>query len=897
MLTIYVFSGGYTAERVFNALATFFHGDSWSSLVFIVGVIALLMTATRFFLTRDHNHLLSYFATYIIMSTLLLAPTTSVRIDDSSQAGTVRIVDNVPIGVAAPIHYATTLMYGLSQAIDFIFVTPNDQSYAKSGMLFGSKLVRLTHQIGIQDSELKQLWSQYTQNCIRKDITINKKYTWNDFATSTDIFTFLKNHSPSPIRRIAMNGEFITCKAALPLLEQRFITEAKKGINLLGTQSLINTTAKNAALVENSVSDSYRTFYNISKSATDILKQNIAINGVKSALYDGAARMNATAAAFNYAQAQGSSQTQSTMVTIGLFAQEWLPIINSVLLLLLACSSIPVLLAAFIPSLTLKVLQGYIGGFFYLAVWPLFFTFINMIMTYSLQAAGASSTSLLHGMSLSGADPMMAMHMKYAAVAGYLMMAVPMIATYAFKGGTAMVSGLAQQMTTMANSNAARTASAAASGDMSYGVVRTDVWQTNTASGNKYDMGYSNQGFGASLQRADGSSATLTSAGGAIYSNRSGISTPSFDMTSSEVQSRSLQNSLNQAERTTTQARTSYNNSVGNVSDQLLSLTQTASNNSSYGTGTQAGKTSNTQDTLSKMDSLITDYAHSNNVSKSQAAKEMSDFYFGLNGNVGLSGNVGRNIGVGEGKASMGINGNAGYKKTYSDIDTDETRQDRSNRTANTKQNQFNGLMSQLQQYSNNESTHEVTGFNRQALSHFNDSVRETKDFAQSFDSSYAKERSYNAALQDVQSGSLSLNTNLIPEFQAFIAQRSDNVEAIMNGNTPAINEEREDYFQLFMASKFEHYQPEMKTALDNSQLNRPINALQGDNLQANYQRNSGIIKEEYNEHRPQDINERTEQAQREIYQPDAYEESKQHHENERQGIESEVSTIKKYRK
>ncbi|WP_305812806.1 conjugal transfer mating-pair stabilization protein TraG [Photobacterium leiognathi] len=896
MLTIYVFSGGYTAERVFNALATFFRGESWASLIIIIGIIALFMTAVRFLMTRDHTHILSYLATNLVVTSLLLTPTTSVRIDDASHPGRVYIVDHVPIGLAAPVHYATTLMHGLSQAIDFIFVTPTDESYAKSGMLFGSRLVRLTHSIGIQDGELKQLWSQYTQNCIRKDITINKKYTWNEFATSNDIFTFLNNHRPSPLRRIAMNGDFITCKEALPQLEQRFITEARNGIGLLGTQSLLN--ARNAALLENAVSNSYRSFYNISKSATDILKQNIAINGIKSALYDGAASMNATAAAFNYAQAQNNAQTQSTMTSIGLSAQEWLPIVHSVLILLLACSAIPVLLAAFMPGLTLKVIQGYIGGFFYLAIWPLFFTFINMIMTYSLQAAGARSTTLLHGMSLSGADPMMAMHMKYAAIAGWLMMMVPFIARYAFLGGSAMVSGLAQQMINVANGNAAKTASAAASGDLSYGVVQTNVWQNNSASGNKFDMGYSNHSYAASLQRADGTHATYMPTGGAIYSSRGAISTPAFDLTSSEVQSRTLRNSIAETERATAQARTSYNNSVGNVSDQLLSLTQTASQNHSYGSGTQSGQTANLQDTLTKMDSLIADYARSHNVSKSQASKEMSDLYFGFGGNIGGSIGVGRDVGVGEGKASVGGSGNIGYKKTYSDIETSDTRQDRSNRTATTKQNQFNDLMGQLQQYTTGENTNEVTGFNQQAISHFNDSVRKTKDFARAYDASYAREQSYSQVLDDLQSGSLNINHNLIPEFQAFVAKYSDNVEAVMNGNTPAINEEREAYFESFMERKFAHYNPEMKEALNNSEIRQPVIALQGGNLRDHYQRNSAVIEEEYSRHATssQTLENQAQQAQDALYQASRYEEDKNHHAEQREAIENEVSTIKKHR-
>ncbi|HIF9499514.1 TPA: conjugal transfer protein TraG N-terminal domain-containing protein, partial [Photobacterium damselae] len=104
MVTVYVFSGGYTAERVFNALALFFQDGSWASLLFIVSIIALLMTAIRFFMSHDHHHLFNYFVANIFITAFLLTPTEKVQIVDASNPA-VRIVDNVPIGVAAPAHF------------------------------------------------------------------------------------------------------------------------------------------------------------------------------------------------------------------------------------------------------------------------------------------------------------------------------------------------------------------------------------------------------------------------------------------------------------------------------------------------------------------------------------------------------------------------------------------------------------------------------------------------------------------------------------------------------------------------------------------------------------------------------------------------------------------------
>ena len=897
VMNVYVFSGGYTADKVFNALATFFHGQSWAHLLSIIGMIALLMTAARFFLTRDHNGIAAWFAVNLIIPAFLLTPTTTVNIIDASQQGKNYMVDNVPLGIAIPAHYGTTFMQGLSNAVDYIFVTPNDQAYSKSGMLFGSKLFNLSNSIGIQDAKLKGLWGQYVANCIRKDITINKKYTWNQFANAGDIFAFLNNHRPSPVRRIAMDNDFPTCKEALPTLEKMFIAEADKSFAYIGTQSFGSNIAKEDALLKNAIQNSYRTFHNINQSASNIMKQNMAINAVRSGLYDSAAAQNATAAAINYAETQSQMQTQSTMVTMGNNAKNWLPMVHSALMLLIMCSSILVFLACFIPGMTVKVLKGYLGGFFYLATWPFFFTIINMIMTYSLQSAGADANAVYGGMSFDASNPLQAMHYRFAAIAGWLMMCVPIIAKFALQGGTAIAGSLATQFVGLSNSSAARPSSAAATGDIGYGIVQMDTWQSNSMSGNKHDMAFLNQAYGATTQRADGSSVTALPNGNAVYNSRGGISSLGFDISSNEVQSRSLQQSLSQAERTTEQQRTSYNTSLGSTSDALLSLTNSASHNQSYGSGTQDTKSASYNDTLSKMDSVISDVAHTQGISKSEATKNMVDHYFDTN--LSTSGSMGGSVGK-YGSLKGGFSFTGGQRRTNSEVESNETNQGRTERISGSKQNQFNDLMSQLESFSNNTNTSDLRGINQQAASTFNNSFRQTEDLAESLDTSYSREKSYNAALQDSQSGSLSLNTNLIPEFQAYVTERRpEHVEALLNGSNPSIVEERDGLFQAFMAEKYANYNPELKAALDDSSMNRDPQSVNGENLQQRYQADSTALKADHNSQRELNqhvAEENIQQEQGRLYDSAEQQQRDQMSRNQYTKIDKDLTEIEKHR-
>ncbi|HIF9186940.1 TPA: conjugal transfer mating-pair stabilization protein TraG, partial [Photobacterium damselae] len=306
---------------------------------------------------------------------------------------------------------------------------------------------------------------------------------------------------------------------------------------------------------------------------------------------------------------------------------------------------------------------------------------------------------------------------------------------------------------------------------------------------------------------------------------------------------------------------------------------------------------SNVQNTLSKMDSVIQDYANSKGISHSEATKEMSDTYFGVGASITGSASAGKKVGIGEGKISGSLGFDTGKKITFSDSETDEHNRGRTERTSNSKQNQFNDLMSQLEQYSSSDSSGEVSGFNQQAVSNLSESIRHTEDLAHAYDASYAKEQSYSAALQDVQSGSLSLNTNLIPEFQDYVAKRNPgNVEAIMNGRTPAINEEREAYFEAFMAEKFEHYNPELKQAFDNSNMDQGATAVHGSDLKAQYAQNSANLEQRAPQGRSEHLDEKIQSEQGQLFNEGKYQEKRTQHKTEVQHNQEDLAAIKKHR-
>ncbi|MFC1502825.1 conjugal transfer mating-pair stabilization protein TraG [Pseudomonadota bacterium] len=435
-LAVYTYSNGDVAKEVFNAIATFFATDSFASMLQICAMFAVLATACHFFMTRDHNAIPKWAAVYLLVPLLLINTKTGIQIIDLTDPSGNYAVANVPMIVAAPTYLSSAYMYGVTTAVESVFHAPSDEQYSKTGMVFGAKLYQLSRQSQLEDSQLKGHWLHYMQSCIRGDINLNQKYTWEQLANAPDIFAFLAAHNPSPLRRIQMGpNDFPTCKDALPRLKAGFDTDAQQALSLMANKLYANKVAANQARFTTGLQGSYAKYANISRTASQITTQNMAINAIRNGLADGASVNNNTAAAFNYAYTQNKMQQTSMWTGMTLQAREFLPMMQSILFLLFGCVSFLVVALAMLPSMTFMVLSNYVKGFVYLGTWPILFALINFIMTTRLSLSTSAVANLYTGITLSNVDAMAEMHSRYAAMTGMLMMSVPIICGFIVKGG------------------------------------------------------------------------------------------------------------------------------------------------------------------------------------------------------------------------------------------------------------------------------------------------------------------------------------------------------------------------------------------------------------------------------------------------------------------------------
>lgn len=789
---IFTYSNGDVAKQVMNAIAVLFKSDSFASMISICALFAVVATALHFFIKRDHNAIMKWFAVYFAVPLLAMNTTATVQITDlTNPTGNYR-VDNVPAIVAYPASWASHYMYATTQTVEDIFHVPDDQQYSKTGMMFGSELYKLSRQSEIENTQLKGYWQHYISSCIRGDMLLNGKYTWRDLASAPDIWDFLATHNPSPLRAIQMGfDDYPTCKEALPRLKQLFQADSAKSIKLLGSWIYGEKATSQQSFLNTSISSGYQKYANISQSASQITLQNMTINALRNGLADDAAVSNNTAAAFNYAYTQNKMQTTSMWAGMALQAREFLPMLQSILFLLFSSVAFLVVAIAMIPSLTFQVFGNYFKGFIYLGTWPVMFALINFIMTTRLSLNATEITNIYGGITLSNVDPLQEMHSRYAAMTGFLMMSVPtVIVPLIMKGGASVMSSMSHQFAGMMSSVNARTSASAASGDINLGNAQVDNYSYNNTNGNKIDTTGVERIHGNTKQDATGYETTTFDDGRQVINGQNALSRSlPVNISSNDVVSNSLSQSGSNAISASKIESELASESLATVKNAALSQMSGVNTSNSYGSNSATGDSGTHNKGFADMRSTVKSFAKDFNLTEDQATSTLLSMYVGAEAGVKLG-----TPGSGFLGSSAHVSANTGTKGSTDDVSTARTSESERDSLQQSYLDQFSANVNTVKSYNSGEQASTTNSKNEGETQTFLQGLNEATTHAKNAQSQLTEAQSYTDAANRVKSGSTSISHDLNQDFVEFVGRSRDeqgDFMAVIRGQTPEMQQER----------------------------------------------------------------------------------------------------------
>ncbi|EAT1108997.1 conjugal transfer protein TraG [Salmonella enterica subsp. enterica serovar Muenchen] len=677
MNEVYVIAGGEWLRNNLNAIAAFMSTRTWDSIEKIALTLSVLAVAVMWVQRHNVMDLLGWVAVFVLIS-LLVNVRTSVQIIDNSDLVQVHRVDNVPVGLAMPLSLTTRIGHAMVASYEMIFTQPDSVTYSKTGMLFGAELVSKSTDFLSRNPEIANLFQDYVQNCVMGDIYLNHKYTLEELMASADPYTLIFSR-PSPLRGVYdSNNNFVTCKDASVSLKDKLNLDTQSGGKTWHyyAPQLFGGRPDPNLLFSTLIGDSYSYFYGSSKSASQIIRQNVTINALKEGITSYAARNGDSASLVNLATTSSMEKQRLAHVSIGHVAMRTLPMTQTILTGI-AIGIFPLLvLAAVFNKLTLSVLKGYVFALMWLQSWPMLYAILNSAMTFYAKQNGAPVV-------LSEISQIQLKYSDLASTAGYLSMMIPPLSWMMVRGLGAGFSSVYSHFASSAISPAASAAGSVVDGNYSYGNMQTEnvngfSWSTNSTTS-----------FGQMMyQTGSGATATQTRDGNMVMDASGAMSRLPVGINATRQIAAAQQEMAREASNRAESALHGFSSSIASAWNTLSQFGSNRGSSDSVTGG--ADSTMSAQDSMmaSRMRSAVESYAKAHNISNEQATRELASrstrasagMYGDAHAEWGIKPkilNVGGGLGVrGGGRASIDWNDEGAHQASSGSRASHDARHD-----------------------------------------------------------------------------------------------------------------------------------------------------------------------------------------------------------------------------
>ena len=451
MFEIYAYGNVDTLTGVFNAIAAIMGGADYFGLIKTVAVTGVLVAAFAGLFSPGRFHGWGWLFGFLLLYYALFLPKADVVIVDKLGSQPAVVVGNVPLGVAFFGHATSKVGDVMTRFFETAFQVipapsaqlPGELTYQRNGVLFGNRLIQATRAANVADPQLRTDLIAFIHNCTLYDLqdgTIDPAA----FAQSTDIWALVGNPNPARFSTFGNPVQVEPCPAVYTYLNARLPAEVARARAILAFQlnpSLDAATAQ--GVIDSQIEQAYlkTRIATAAQGAADLLRQNILINLVGDTsqiigqkLNDPASLMIATA------RAGATASINSSFLTMGKIAEQALPLVRNVIeAIIYAVFPFVFLLFLLAQGRGLGLaIKSFVMSLVWIQLWPPLYAILNYVATLAsarnLEAA-ARMGATAQGLALETAGSIYQGAISDQAVAGYLVISIPIIATAIIKGG------------------------------------------------------------------------------------------------------------------------------------------------------------------------------------------------------------------------------------------------------------------------------------------------------------------------------------------------------------------------------------------------------------------------------------------------------------------------------
>ena len=443
--------GGTYLVDLLNAVAAITSGGAYMTLAQLAGVAGLAWVLFRTAFGGSWKDNAKWMLLFVTVWGAMIVPKATVRVVDRlDPALAPAVVANVPVGLALFASLTSQVGDGLTRLTEQAFTLPDDLVYQRHGLIFGARLAASATRLEVTDAVFARNLRAYARQCVFHALLLGH-VSADDLRESTDIWglvtaTGTPSAGASPARmfefatRLPAVGtgatpierEIVTCAVGAGRLNALWNAEIQRAGTIFGRRIFPDARTEALARAEllAALPAAHDFLIGASRSAGEIMRQQMVLNAVHDAGEQWAAEAGNAAALRAYTEARAEAQTVSAYRAIGRQAETWVPLLRIVFECLYV-GAFPMAVLLMLTPAGMAIFRSYVTGLVWLQSWgPLYAVLhrISMGEAAERMSAAAAMPGGDVGISLIAQAGIRAVASDVAVMSGYLSMSVPFLA-------------------------------------------------------------------------------------------------------------------------------------------------------------------------------------------------------------------------------------------------------------------------------------------------------------------------------------------------------------------------------------------------------------------------------------------------------------------------------------
>lgn len=491
-IDFYASWNGPQVAALFRAVVGMTESSGYTVFLLTMTTLGLLGVTIAAVLRWKPFEMLSWFMSVVLFYSIAFVPKITVTVEDS-RAMTAEAVTGVPIGLGLTAALSSKIGHFAANLFETALGDVEASKFTKFGAVFPERAAAALAKAGPVTAETRAVLDPFLNRCVMPEI-LESPAKLTELMTTGNLAATVTAHGwTNPARVLMIDGSPVYCDEAaqklLTLLKTREVPAQEKLLMAKLSGGSTGSAVLESAL-KKAIPEAEAKMLGISRTLSESLTHAVLLTEIPGAAERQAGSLSMPlAGAVALAKAQGSLASEISFRTMGELAAAFLPKLRNLLefILIAAFPIVLGMLVAFGAEGT-RVARMYLTLFLWLALWAPIASVINHLLIHLDANPMNRIAEIYGGLTLEAADFIRDQGATSQAMAGYLMLLVPLISYLLARASDMGAASLASSMMQPAAGAAQSQSAQLSAGNVAAGNASIGNSSVNNANANKSDI-------------------------------------------------------------------------------------------------------------------------------------------------------------------------------------------------------------------------------------------------------------------------------------------------------------------------------------------------------------------------------------------------------------------------